>query len=644
MPTYLLEFSRDDLSDTTPAWTDITNYFLEGKYERDGGGDLDEPQAGTATFALDNRDRRFEPEYVSGAYYPDIRPLRRIRLSIDGDVEFTGFVTSWGISWPDEFINEEVTVQAVDGHILLELESLLSMNPPDAESFEEVVNYYEPSFYYPMNEDAGTKLVSHLRSKRWRRRHPRRKGRYMTRETAADLGGVSGSAGTYKLNPTLGVPGFILGSDDTAVTFEAGGFASVTLDADDLTNLKGLTVGCWVVPQADGVFISGPRHTASGSSIFRLFRNAGQAGWEVLGTNSTIYDDSGFTWTIGDLHFLVGTWSPGRLRLYIDGVALDPIGSEVEGPAAVMVGNNALLLFAKNGDSGGVAASAAMAHAFVIEKELEPASVLHLWEAGAERGFAEQLAGDRIEAIATHDLWGETAIQTGAFDVQPIFQHGQSKIEEIMAAFACEGPRNHWYFNGSGDPVYLGWNFGDASPYNTVQATIGDSTGEVPYESLQLAYDDKIYNEVTVSREGGTAQIASDATSQGRYRIRRYQETGLLLSRDEDATAIAEAILDEFREPQLLIESVDLNGTDASALTQIKTLDVGFLVEVKRRPKNGTAIDRVCRIKSKSVTIPRKHGPLTCTFTLTRGFNATVSQWRLGIIGFTELGSTTVLG
>jgi hypothetical protein len=34
VPTYLLEFSRDDLSDTTPAWTDITPYFLEGGFRR----------------------------------------------------------------------------------------------------------------------------------------------------------------------------------------------------------------------------------------------------------------------------------------------------------------------------------------------------------------------------------------------------------------------------------------------------------------------------------------------------------------------------------------------------------------------------------------------------------------------------------
>jgi hypothetical protein len=61
VPTYLLEFAREDLSDTTPTWIDITAYLLEGSYRR-GHGILDDPEAGTATLLLDNRDRRFEPE------------------------------------------------------------------------------------------------------------------------------------------------------------------------------------------------------------------------------------------------------------------------------------------------------------------------------------------------------------------------------------------------------------------------------------------------------------------------------------------------------------------------------------------------------------------------------------------------------
>jgi hypothetical protein len=67
MPTYLLEFSRDDLSDTTPTWIDITPYFLEGSY-RHGHGVLGDPEAGTASLVLVARGQevRFEGNAVAG--------------------------------------------------------------------------------------------------------------------------------------------------------------------------------------------------------------------------------------------------------------------------------------------------------------------------------------------------------------------------------------------------------------------------------------------------------------------------------------------------------------------------------------------------------------------------------------------------
>jgi hypothetical protein len=37
MPTYLLEFSRDDLSDTTPTWIGLTPCFLWNRDLRSSG-------------------------------------------------------------------------------------------------------------------------------------------------------------------------------------------------------------------------------------------------------------------------------------------------------------------------------------------------------------------------------------------------------------------------------------------------------------------------------------------------------------------------------------------------------------------------------------------------------------------------------
>jgi hypothetical protein len=83
-PVHDLEISFDPLSDLTPTWTDVGSRLLEVPSVRMGvDGDLDEMQPGTATFRLDNRDRALEPGYAAGTYFPNVRPLRRIRYLIN---------------------------------------------------------------------------------------------------------------------------------------------------------------------------------------------------------------------------------------------------------------------------------------------------------------------------------------------------------------------------------------------------------------------------------------------------------------------------------------------------------------------------------------------------------------------------------
>jgi hypothetical protein len=73
---------------------------------------------------LDNRDGRFTPFYSPGAYFPNILPMRRIRIigtwsSTDYPV-FVGYVERWPVTFPGE-TDTEVTVSLVDGFKLLSL-------------------------------------------------------------------------------------------------------------------------------------------------------------------------------------------------------------------------------------------------------------------------------------------------------------------------------------------------------------------------------------------------------------------------------------------------------------------------------------------------------------------------------------------
>ena len=73
----------------------------------------------------------------------------------------------------------------------------------------------------------------------------------------------------------------------------------------------------------------------------------------------------------------------------------------------------------------------------------------------------------------------------------------------------------------------------------------------------------------------------------------------------------------------------------------------GVLVRVKHRPKGGTAIDQVSRILGRTISVAPLDGgnrEIVCTWHLSRGFDASVGEWRAGLVGFSEAGSTTVAG
>lgn len=95
--------------DTTPleypTWTDITSYVRSASTKRGRQDEFDTFSVGTAGAVVDNRDRRFEPEYPSSAYYPNVKPNRRFRVRMEylGVTYhlFTGFVDGW----PQEYVN-----------------------------------------------------------------------------------------------------------------------------------------------------------------------------------------------------------------------------------------------------------------------------------------------------------------------------------------------------------------------------------------------------------------------------------------------------------------------------------------------------------------------------------------------------------
>ena len=120
-------FSTDPTSGS-PSWTDITAYVRGFSCRRGRQHDLSRIEAGTLDLLLSNNDRRFDPTYAAGPYYPNVLPLRRVRIRAQwSSVTYplwAGYVEAWPPSWPAGGKDDVVTVHAADAFKVLNLSSL----------------------------------------------------------------------------------------------------------------------------------------------------------------------------------------------------------------------------------------------------------------------------------------------------------------------------------------------------------------------------------------------------------------------------------------------------------------------------------------------------------------------------------------
>lgn len=118
----------------TPSWTDVTAYVRSCSIRRGRQHELDQMQAGTCTLMLLNTDGRFDPTNTAGPYYPNVLPMRRIRVTGNynsvGYPLFSGFVESWPMSWEGNLFGT-VSVTASDGFKVLGLKMLNNSYPSE---------------------------------------------------------------------------------------------------------------------------------------------------------------------------------------------------------------------------------------------------------------------------------------------------------------------------------------------------------------------------------------------------------------------------------------------------------------------------------------------------------------------------------
>lgn len=108
-----------------PTWTDVSAYVRDEPVSTSRGKqtEIQTYASSSLSLTLSNRDRRFDPDYLSSPYSPNVQPRRRVRLRLTHDSTtytlFTGYVESWPQKYPASNFDAVVELSAFDALGLL---------------------------------------------------------------------------------------------------------------------------------------------------------------------------------------------------------------------------------------------------------------------------------------------------------------------------------------------------------------------------------------------------------------------------------------------------------------------------------------------------------------------------------------------
>lgn len=130
----------------------------------------------------------------------------------------------------------------------------------------------------------------------------------------------------------------------------------------------------------------------------------------------------------------------------------------------------------------------------------------------------------------------------------------------------------------------------------SAEVTFADDGTGVPFVAADIAVgSDLLFNRVVVTRSGGAAQTADDASSQAAYGVRALSYSGTLHASNSAADDMADYLVGRYGQPEVRVASVEvaIHALADDEAASVLALELGDVVSVKWTPQGvGAAIDR----------------------------------------------------
>ena len=174
---------------------------------------------------------------------------------------------------------------------------------------------------------------------------------------------------------------------------------------------------------------------------------------------------------------------------------------------------------------------------------------------------AGQDTGTRIGKILDVVAWppSQRSIQTGNTTCQVDPGSTRSVLQACSTVEFTE--QGAFYIDKSGVAVFKNRQYVvDAQSASPTKFSNVTGSSDINYSGIQFAFDDKtIVNSATVTRVGGTAQTATDATSIAAYFTHSVTAPDMLMQTDANALALATAYVTSRKDTTIRIDSITLD-------------------------------------------------------------------------------------
>jgi len=173
-----------------------------------------------------------------------------------------------------------------------------------------------------------------------------------------------------------------------------------------------------------------------------------------------------------------------------------------------------------------------------------------------------QLSGARVDALLNAVDWPVSLreIDTGNSTLQADPGTSRNVLEALQTVENSEF--GGIFVDGQSNVVFVDRDTLITRPATSLYS-FNDNGTDISYTNAVVAYDDTtLINDVTVTRSGGTAQNVYDQTSIDTFFLHSGIRDGILVQTDAEALNQAKGILATRKDPEVRIDSIQLNLYD----------------------------------------------------------------------------------